>query len=177
MANNFNKVKDSGEVRDFGTGAVRDIAAGKGRFDLLPMLALFRLAKHFENGSNRYRPRNWEAGIPLSNYWSSAFRHMLKMMLGMEEEDHSSAAGWNLMCFIETKMRIELGILPKELDDMPKTFSDPAVQEKLVKLFEDSIKSALGAEKEQEQSVEKNGQEQEAPRKKDPKLPKEFGGM
>ena len=31
------EIKDSGNRRDFGTGAVRDIAEGKGRCDLLPL--------------------------------------------------------------------------------------------------------------------------------------------
>lgn len=31
------EIKDSGERREFDTGAVRDMAEGKGRFDLMPM--------------------------------------------------------------------------------------------------------------------------------------------
>jgi len=31
------ELKDSGSRRDFGTGAVRDVAEGKGRFDLVPL--------------------------------------------------------------------------------------------------------------------------------------------
>lgn len=31
------KLKDSGERREFGTGAVRDIQEGKGRCDLMPL--------------------------------------------------------------------------------------------------------------------------------------------
>ena len=30
-------IKDSGERREFETGAVRDMAEGKGRFDLMPL--------------------------------------------------------------------------------------------------------------------------------------------
>lgn len=37
------KIKDSGERRQFDTGAVRDIAAGKGRCDLLPLVTLGKL--------------------------------------------------------------------------------------------------------------------------------------
>lgn len=43
-------IKDSGNRRKFATGAVRDIQEGKGRFDLLPMCVLLRLAKHYEEG-------------------------------------------------------------------------------------------------------------------------------
>lgn len=32
-----NNIKDSGNRRDFSTGAVRDISFGKGRFDLMPL--------------------------------------------------------------------------------------------------------------------------------------------
>ena len=150
MAKNFDRVKDSGERRDFGTGSVRDMSGGKGRFDLLPMLSIFRIAKHFENGAKKYKPRNWENGIPLSCFWDSAFRHLLKVMLGMTDEDHEAAVLWNISCFIETKERIDLGVLPKELDDMPDTFSDPKVQEKLVKMFEGSIQAALGTDRPEE---------------------------
>jgi hypothetical protein len=37
------KIKDSGTRRDFGTGSVRDAAAGKGRMDLMPMNLLVAL--------------------------------------------------------------------------------------------------------------------------------------
>ncbi len=43
-------IKDSGERTEFTSGAVRDMHEGKGRFDLLPMCVLMRLAKHYENG-------------------------------------------------------------------------------------------------------------------------------
>ena len=124
MAKKFNKVKDSGEEQSFGTGAVRDTQTGKGRFDLLPPYALLRLAQHFENGAVRYQARNWEKGIPCSRYLDSAFRHLIKIMMGLEDEDHGSACVWNLLCLIETKMRAELGILPKELNDLPTIYND-----------------------------------------------------
>lgn len=37
------KLKDSGERREFDTGAVRDIAEGKGRCDLLPLVTIGRM--------------------------------------------------------------------------------------------------------------------------------------
>lgn len=36
-------IQDSGNRRDFGTGAVRDVAEGKGRADLLPLDAIAKL--------------------------------------------------------------------------------------------------------------------------------------
>ena len=111
-------IKDSGERREYETGAVRDRATGKGRYDLLPMFALMALAKHFEAGCQKYGDRNWEKGIPISNYCDSAMRHLTKFMLGMEDEPHLTAAAWNIMCAIDTYFRIELGILPGALDDL-----------------------------------------------------------
>ena len=44
-------IKDSGERTKFDTGAVRDMHAGKGRMDLLPLSALIELSKHCEEGA------------------------------------------------------------------------------------------------------------------------------
>lgn len=56
-------IKDSGARHEFDTGAVRDMPEGKGRCDLLPPLAMLRLAKHFEAGAAKYGERNWEKGV------------------------------------------------------------------------------------------------------------------
>ena len=46
-------IQDSGERRAFQSGAVRDMAEGKGRCDLLPACAVLRLARHFEAGAKK----------------------------------------------------------------------------------------------------------------------------
>lgn len=112
-------IKDSGKRQDFGTGSVRDIQDGKGRFDLLPMFAEEELAKHFEGGARKYGSRNWEKGQPLSRYLDSCRRHLNKAARGQNDEPHLIAAAWNIMCLIDTKKRIEIGLLPKELNDLP----------------------------------------------------------
>lgn len=89
-------IKDSGSRTAFSTGAVRDIHDGKGRFDLLPMCVLLRLAKHYEDGAKKYAERNWEQGIPAHSFADSAMRHMVKYMDGQADEDHLIAAIWNL---------------------------------------------------------------------------------
>lgn len=91
------EIKDSGERRTFETGAVRDMAEGKGRFDLLPMCVLMRLAKHYEKGAIKYVERNWEKGIPAHSFLDSALRHIVKYADGWNDEDHLIAAIWNLM--------------------------------------------------------------------------------
>lgn len=118
MNNEFDKVLDSGERREFSTGSVRDRSKGKGRFDLIPSYALTRLAKHYEAGAAKYQDRNWERGQPLSVYLDSMIRHAFKFLGGSKDEDHLAAVAWNALAYIETEHRIRHGILPEELDDM-----------------------------------------------------------
>ena len=92
----MNEILDSGERAEFQTGAVRDMHEGKGRFDLLPMCVLMRLAKHYEKGALKYEERNWEKGIDAHSFADSAFRHLVKYMDGWDDEDHLIAAIWNL---------------------------------------------------------------------------------
>ena len=113
-------LKDSGKRQKFETGALRDTEEGKGRYDLLPARAIELLAKHFEAGANKYSARNWEKGMPLSRYIDSALRHLFKALEGQKDEPHLVAALWNIACLIDTQERIKEGLLPKELDDLPK---------------------------------------------------------
>lgn len=91
-------IQDSGDRTEFESGAVRDMHEGKGRFDLLPMCVLLRLAIHFEKGSQKYGDRNWEKGIPSHSFLDSAFRHLVKYADGWDDEDHLISAIWNLCC-------------------------------------------------------------------------------
>lgn len=114
----FDQVKDSGERRAFGTGSVRDVREGKGRYDLLEPHAIKRIAQHFENGAAKYGDNNWRLGQPLSGYLDSGIRHCFNLLEGKTDEDHAAAAAWNLMAFISTKHWIDEGTLPSELDDI-----------------------------------------------------------
>ncbi len=49
LTGGFNLLKDSGDRREFGTGAVRDMGGGKGRCDLLPASALIGFARFCDN--------------------------------------------------------------------------------------------------------------------------------
>lgn len=111
-------IKDSGERTQFETGAVRDMHEGKGRFDLLPMCVLMRLARHYEAGSLKYGDRNWEKGIPCHSYADSAMRHIVKYMDGWKDEDHLIAAIWNLcgLAWTEEK-RPDLMDIPARLEE------------------------------------------------------------
>lgn len=106
-------IQDSGDRREFNTGAVRDMAEGKGRCDLLPACAILRLARHFENGAKKYNDRNWEKGIPIHSFIDSAIRHLMKYLDGWDDEDHLCAAAWNCMCAMWTEEK------KPELQDIP----------------------------------------------------------
>jgi len=107
--------KDSGERSEFETGAVRDKADNKGRFDLLPADAIRQLARVMETGCLKYGDRNWEKGIPLRRYLDSALRHLFCVLAGMDDEPHLPMAMWNVACAIQTEIWIRRGKLPEDL--------------------------------------------------------------
>ncbi len=137
----FNEVMSTGkEHQKFESGSRRDSAEGKGRPDLLPVHALFRIAKvcdpflvpihgiirlsvHYENGAVKYGDRNWELGQPISRYFQSMFRHLMKWVGGAREEDHLAAVVWNSCAIMDHEERIERDLLDPKWDDMPR---DPA---------------------------------------------------
>ena len=90
------EIKDSGNRKEFSTGAVRDIQEGKGRFDLIPYEMMERLAKHYEAGAKKYGERNWQKGIPSWSCVNSAMRHLAKYNDGWKDEDHLSAVIFNI---------------------------------------------------------------------------------
>lgn len=114
-------IKQTGEQTQFSTGSVRDNKNGKGRYDLLPFRALDLLAKHFEKGAAHYGDRNWEQGQPVSGYIDSGLRHISKHVMGQRDEPHLVAAAWNIMCALDTLVRIDEGLLPVSLNDLPQS--------------------------------------------------------
>ncbi|MBP3409704.1 MAG: hypothetical protein J6M10_01795 [Clostridia bacterium] len=94
-------IKDSGERTAFGTGAVRDMHAGKGRFDLLPWHAIHDVAKHCEEGALKYGERNVDKGIPQHSFIDSAFWHLKNYWTGETDEHHLRAAAWNILWALE----------------------------------------------------------------------------
>jgi len=115
-----NKIKEvDGPKREFSTGAESQDASGKGTPVLVPGDAILDIAKHFENGAAIYGARNWEKGIPLSEQLNSLERHLQQEKMGLTDEPHARALAWRAVVYLATKLRIEAGILPAELDDMP----------------------------------------------------------
>lgn len=98
--------QDSGERREFETGAVRDMASGKGRMDLLPWAGILAVSKHCENGAKKYGEHNVDKGIPTSSLCDSAARHLAKYLDGHEDEDHLVAAAWNLLWALQMREKM-----------------------------------------------------------------------
>lgn len=105
-------IQDSGNRREFNTGAVRDIQQGKGRMDLLMWNAIIELSKHCEQGAFKYGENNIDKGIPLHSLVDSGARHLAKFIAGQKDENHLVAACWNLM------WALEFSITKPELNDL-----------------------------------------------------------
>lgn len=110
--------KDSGERVEFPTGSSRDVETGKGRYDLLPPLAIRRLAKLYERGAKKYGDHNWRKGQPMSRVLSSLLRHAFQFAEGDGSEDHLAAVVWNACGLMYVSEMIERGVLPAELNDL-----------------------------------------------------------
>lgn len=108
-------IKDTGQRESWNTGAQRDSAEGKGRFDLLPFYGVEAVAQVFEEGAQKYSANNWRKGIPIKRYLDSGLRHAHKAAEGMEDEPHLAMACWNLMCAIHTMEMVAQGELPDNL--------------------------------------------------------------
>lgn len=110
-------IKDSGERREFSTGAKRDMAEGKGDMVSLPNAAILRLSKHYEAGALKYGRWNYTKGIPVSSFLDSALRHIFKYLDGWDDEDHLSAAAFNILGAMEMEENhIELQDIPSRKD-------------------------------------------------------------
>jgi hypothetical protein len=110
--------------RSFSTGAVRDSDDGKPRMDLIAPEAMIALGRVLANGTKHYGERNWERGIPLSQFLASMMRHYVAVQMGDHSENHDEKMLWNAMAFVATAVRIKAGKLPVELDDIGWTKED-----------------------------------------------------
>lgn len=59
---------------------------------------LLEVSKHFEEGCKKYSENNWKLGMNTKHYVDSGIRHYLKWLRGDDDEDHSRAFVWNIMC-------------------------------------------------------------------------------
>lgn len=64
--------------------------------------SLLELSIHYQDGAKKYGDNNWQKGLPVSRYLSSAIRHYLKFCRGDKDEPHDRACLWNLTAIIWT---------------------------------------------------------------------------
>ncbi|MFC8686335.1 dATP/dGTP diphosphohydrolase domain-containing protein [Brevibacillus porteri] len=118
-------ILDDGQHKTFETGAKRDRAPGKGRYDLLSPVAMRRIAIRSELGELKYGDgRNWEKGMPISEFMDSAVRHIFQYMAGDTQEDHLAAAAWNLNCAMHLEETMP------QMQNIPARHSEKAFENK-----------------------------------------------
>ena len=112
----MSKILDSGTRRTFSTGSVRDMQEGKGDMASIPWESILRLSRHYEAGAKKYDRWNFRKGIPVSSFIDSAMRHLAKYQCGEDDEDHLSAAAFNVLgaMLMENAM--------PEMQDLPMRF-------------------------------------------------------
>ncbi|MDO4588175.1 MAG: DUF5664 domain-containing protein [Planctomycetia bacterium] len=107
------------DKEQFSTGAVRDKSDDKPRPELISPFATDRLAQWLRLGAEKYAPRNWEKGIPISRCFGALHRHLMRYQEGDRSEDHLAAAYCNLMFCLHFEEMVKRGVLPASLLDMP----------------------------------------------------------
>ncbi len=90
------------------------------RHDLIPQLALDRLAALYARGAKKYDDNNWQKGIPLVRVFGSLLRHAFQWYWGDTSEDHLAAVIWNAITLLWTEAKIAEGERPSSLDDREK---------------------------------------------------------
>ncbi len=106
--------KTSKKHQTFSTGAKRDNQDDKPRYDLIPPLALKRVADLYSRGAKVYGDWNWSKKMPYSRFYASILRHLFQFATGEKSEDHLAAAVFGCLSIMHFQ---ELN-LDKELDDM-----------------------------------------------------------
>lgn len=120
-------INDSGTRREFSSGAVRDMADGKGDMCSIPWESILRLSKQYEAGAKKYSRWNYRRGIPLSSFIDSACRHLAKYQCGCDDEDHLAAAAFNVLgAMLMENTKPQLNDLPLRMGK--RTFGYFAIQ-------------------------------------------------
>lgn len=104
--------------RVFSSGAVRNDATSKGRFDLIPSCVLEALAKRLELGAREHGEFNFMLGIPNTSLYDSAMRHLCQAKAGMHDEPHLAAALTNIAFLIYNEANDLGGIVPNTRKDV-----------------------------------------------------------
>lgn len=107
--------KDSGKRQAYKSGMVRDLQAGKTRYDLVIPESMehnmfVRWAELMTRGAEKYGVRNWEKARSqeeLDRFRASAFRHFMQWYSGQTDEDHAAAVFFNVQCVEYVKEKLK----------------------------------------------------------------------
>lgn len=124
------KPKDDGKRTEYDTGTHRSNRTGRGRYDLISPYGLKRLAIQYEHGAAQKGARNWEQGFPVSRACCSAIGHIMDYIQGDRSEDHLAAVSWQMFAAMDFEERVALGLLPKELLDIPPVLPETEKERK-----------------------------------------------
>ena len=102
-------VKDSGVREEYISGMKRDTTKGKPMYSLIDRTFLYRLAMHMTKGAEKYGKDNWRLANSqdeLDRFKDSALRHMMQWLNGDTDEDHMSAAVFNMFAaeYVKNKL-------------------------------------------------------------------------
>lgn len=109
--------KDSGQRDVFESGCQRDLATGKGAYDLVSPEAMLRLAQLYERGGQKYEEFNWTKGMPFRRVIQSMLRHAFQYLACDNSEDHLAGVTWNAFTLMAYEEAIKNGCLPAKLDN------------------------------------------------------------
>lgn len=115
-----NGIHDSGERETGKTGAQVDPSHNIAAMELFSPYSLWSLSEWLGKGASKYAPRNWEKGIKFSICIGKLMRHLQEYLMGDIKEDHLAAVGFWWHALAHYERMIEMGLLPAELDDLPK---------------------------------------------------------
>lgn len=83
------------EMRVFESGCVRSTDSDEVRYDLIPPIALRRLAARYKMGADKYGEYNWQKGMPLGVVINHLQNHLEKFKLeGCIDDDNLAAIAW-----------------------------------------------------------------------------------
>ena len=130
------EVKDSGKRFESEDGMVRDTSEGKPQFSLMfpkgipyEDQLMTRVADLYYKGGVKYGERNWEKSNTeqsLAKHEDCLMRHVVKFLLGMEDEDHAAAVVWNVNAVLLTRYKIAHEVENETTAKIDEFLDDPS---------------------------------------------------
>ncbi len=94
-------IPDQENTKTHETGAKRSTDADDARFDLIPQLALYEVAKVLAEGAKKYGEHNYRKGFKFSDVMNHLLTHANKYLRGDKSEHHLSHIACNILFLLE----------------------------------------------------------------------------